>query len=354
MNVDCDSHCIPAEMLSSLESTGGIEGSYRVQREKDYISITIPSGAKRFIERSAYDLDLRKSVMKEAEIDVQLVLCEQNFGGCPDVPFKMNLPLCQIFNDKVSQIQKKHPEFVGCAEVPPQSPDAATVELRRAISDLGLKAVRIYGDWCGRNVEADEWWPFFEAVQELDVPVMIHTSGYSGYPRPSPFLPAAERWAYTGQASVLVGMAMQSIVAKGLIMYGVIKQYPHLKFVILESGVSWAPFLAHRLDGMLAYIKENMSLSYRFNAERPKISTNPSEYLRRNFWFALDDIREVEVEFLVRNLGMGERLTIQTDYPHTEGSLDLVRWVRQMNISDSDKERICGRNAAELLKLGQG
>jgi predicted TIM-barrel fold metal-dependent hydrolase len=353
LTIDCDSHCIPREMISYLEASGGLDGYYRIVRQGEEIAVTLPTGGVRPVFQGDYDFGLRRAVLKDAEIEMQLLLCEQGYGGCPYVPFRTNLRLCQMYNDAVANIQKGDPRFIGCAEVPPQNPEAAIAELERAVKDLGLKAVRTYGNWAGKNVEADEWWPFFEAVQELDVPIVLHSNGYSGYPRPNPYLPAADRWEYMGQTSVLLGLTFEAMaMIAGLVLRGVLKQYPNLRFVILESGVSWAPFLAHRLDHAWYWTKRARDSSVFLRmAEPPRISTPPSEYLKKHFWFTLDDVKEVEAEILVREMGMGNRLLIQTDFPHIEGSLDMVRWVRQMDISEKDKERILGKNAAELLKV---
>lgn len=353
ISIDCDSHCVPKGMISFLEKADGIDGYYKIVKQESEIAVTLPTGGVRPVFQGDYDFELRRAVLKDAQIDMQLLLCEQGYGGCPYVPYSTNVKLCQMYNDAVSEIQKSDSRFIGCAEVPPQNPNTAIAELKRAINDLGLKAVRTYGNWQGRNVEAEEWWPFFETVQELGIPIILHSNGYSGYPRPNPYLPLADRWEYMGQTSVLVGLTFEAMaMISGLILRGVLKQYPGLKFIILESGVSWAPFLAHRLDHAWYWTKRAKdSSSFMRKAERPRISTPPSEYMKKHFWFTLDDVKEVEAELLIREMGMGDRLLIQTDFPHIEGSLDMVRWINQMNISESDKERVLGKNAAELLKV---
>ncbi|MEM3685191.1 MAG: amidohydrolase family protein [Conexivisphaerales archaeon] len=353
MAVDYDTYCIPKGMLSTLKSIGGFGGYYKIDRQDEEMALAFSTGGVRPVFQGDYDFTLRSSILKDAEIDFQLLLCEQGYGGCPYVPFNTNVKLCELYNDAVSKIQKESSNYIGCAEVPPQNPEAAIKELKRAVNDLDLKAVRTYGNWAGKNIEADEWWPFFEVVEELGIPIVLHSNGYAGFPRPNPYLPLADRWEYTGQTSVLVGLTVEAMaMITGLILKGVFKEFPGLKFVILESGVSWAPFLAHRLDHALNWTKRARTTStFLRYADQPRISTPPSEYLKRHFWFTLDDVKEVEAELLIRDLGMAERLLIQTDYPHIEGSLDMVRWVQNMNVSESDKERVIGKNAAELFKV---
>jgi|GEM_PF-1526158 predicted TIM-barrel fold metal-dependent hydrolase len=126
-------------MLSTLESIGGLGGYYKVVRQGEEMALTLPTGGVRPVFQGDYDFALRNSILKDAEIDIQLLLCEQGFGGCPYVLFNTNVRLCQLYNDAVANIQKESPNYIGCAEVPPQNPEAAITELKRAVTTSALK-----------------------------------------------------------------------------------------------------------------------------------------------------------------------------------------------------------------------
>jgi 4-oxalmesaconate hydratase len=87
-------------------------------------------------------------------------------------------------NDLVHRLGELFPEhFVPVAQLP-QTPDGqlggVVAELRRTVSELGFVGVNVNpdpsGTWAGKPVTDESWWPLWEAVEELDVPAMIHVS----------------------------------------------------------------------------------------------------------------------------------------------------------------------------------
>ncbi|MDG6995660.1 MAG: amidohydrolase family protein [Nitrososphaerota archaeon] len=360
MYIDIDSHIFPKEALPAAESAGYRE--YVDERGREYM--VTPRKSLRNWGKRYYDLEERRAAFRDAGFDRQVLICDQGFA--PDyVPLETSIKIFQGYNDAVSRIQKGNEDFIGCAEVPHQDPNAAINEARRAINDLGLKAIRVYGSWSGKNIESEDWLPFFELVNELRVPLLFHPHGIAGLGDVNPNILGRDRLQNLGYVRApsgemkpvwlhggIPGFVLEAFVfISGLVLHGILKKYRNINVCILESGASWVPFLASRLD----YLKETMNA---MRNENPNfygtwcpITTDPSEYVKRHFWFTLDHVGEVTIPFLIRELGMGSRLVVQTDFPHPEGSLDVLRWVKQMDISDSDKERILGKNAAEILKI---
>jgi predicted TIM-barrel fold metal-dependent hydrolase len=83
-----------------------------------------------------YDLDLQLRDMDEAGIDVSVLSCLLGWSA--------PLEECCFINDDLSGLQRKYPRrFVGLAQTPILDGNAALDELRRAITDLGLRGVTI-------------------------------------------------------------------------------------------------------------------------------------------------------------------------------------------------------------------
>jgi 4-oxalmesaconate hydratase len=90
-------------------------------------------------------------------------------------------------NDLVHRLGELFPEhFAPVAQLPQTPHDATTglgrviAEVRRTVTELGFVGVNVNpdpsGTWAGRPVTDESWWPLWEAIEELDVPAMVHVS----------------------------------------------------------------------------------------------------------------------------------------------------------------------------------
>jgi predicted TIM-barrel fold metal-dependent hydrolase len=86
-----------------------------------------------------------------------------------------------------------------------------------------------------------------------------------------------------------------------------------------------------------------------------RLRKKPSHYLKENFYYALNYYEDIEFKMLipmmVNRLGTAKNITVEADWPHEEGSLDVVRRAMSLEIEEKDKSAILGGNAERLLKL---
>jgi 4-oxalmesaconate hydratase len=88
-------------------------------------------------------------------------------------------------NDLIHRVTVLHPEhFAGVCQLP-QSPgvpiERSIGELRRCVLELGFVACNLNpdpsgGHWTSPPLTDRSWYPFYEAMIELDVPAMVHVS----------------------------------------------------------------------------------------------------------------------------------------------------------------------------------
>ena len=79
------------------------------------------------------------------------------------------------WNDYAAEIQNAHQGTLYClAMATPCGGPAHLAELERAIRQLGLKGVLINSSHKGHYPDDDDARGFWELVQDLDIPVMIH------------------------------------------------------------------------------------------------------------------------------------------------------------------------------------
>jgi predicted TIM-barrel fold metal-dependent hydrolase len=85
------------------------------------------------------------------------------------------LPAVQKWSDYAAEIQHKHKgTLYSFATILPCGGPAFIKETERAIRELGLKGIFIHSSHKGHYPDDDQARPFWELVEELDMPVMIH------------------------------------------------------------------------------------------------------------------------------------------------------------------------------------
>jgi len=92
----------------------------------------------------------------------------------------------RINNDMIHRVTQLFPEnFIGVCQLPQSVGvpiDNSIDELRRCVNTLGFVGCNLNpdpsgGNWTGPPLTDKAWYPFFEAMVDLDVPAMIHVSG---------------------------------------------------------------------------------------------------------------------------------------------------------------------------------
>ena len=150
------------------------------------------------------------------------------------------------------------------------------------------------------------WDPLWEVCSDLNLPINFHigssTEGIDWFgkaPWPSQ---SVDRKIALGSTMLFMHNAQ---IFANIIFSGLLERFPKLKFVSVESGVGWLPFLMETLDYEL---KEA--------APRTKkiLTMKPSEYFKRNvyscFWFEDQGLHNA-----IRAVGV-DNLMFETDFPH--------------------------------------
>jgi 2,3-dihydroxybenzoate decarboxylase len=240
-------------------------------------------------------------------------------------------------NDELAKVVKRHPDrFVGLACIAPQSPDEAADEMERAVSELGMKGVNIESHARNEYLDHKKYWSIFERAEKLDVPIYLHpeipsTSILKGYAEDYGFELAGPPHGYGAD------LALHSM---RLIYSGLFDKYPKLKMIVGHMGEG-LPFWLTRMDAY--WIKP-------WKGKKPRIEKRPSDYVKTNFTITISGMFFVPA-FLCAYLGLGaDRIVFAVDYPY-ERTEEAVRFIKEVPISDLDRERICYLNAAKLLKI---
>jgi aminocarboxymuconate-semialdehyde decarboxylase len=240
---------------------------------------------------------------------------------------------CQIQNDAIARAVAQYPDrLVGLGIVPLQEINLAVKELERIAGELKFPGIEISSNVNGVYLGEDRFWPFWEAVEALDLFVFVHPD------QPSIGNEKLKEYYLIN----LVGNPIETTRSIADVVFGgVLEAYPKLKICFAHAG------------GTVPYIRGRFEHGYHVRTEpKAKINRPPSEYIKLLYFDTITHW-EPALEFLVDTVG-ADKVVVGSDYPFDMGPAEPVRFVEGTpGISAADKKKILGENAAKLLKLGQ-
>jgi aminocarboxymuconate-semialdehyde decarboxylase len=195
--------------------------------------------------RGSVFMDVERRLVEMARVGIDRQMLSPNpltfFGGVEPGPA---IDFARATNDAMAALVAEHPDrLLGSAQLPLQDPDAAIVELDRAIGELGLVAGYI-GTEYGLAFDDPRLDDFYRRVVELDVPLFVHgvTNGGRG--------PAPDGRLRRFGLDLIVGYTYEeTLAAATFVLGGVLDRHPELD-VCLSHGGGAVAFLAQRFDSM--------------------------------------------------------------------------------------------------------
>ena len=182
------------------------------------------------------DVRGRLAWMAAAGVDAQLVAPWMDLAGYELDPDD-GLWLARVQNDSAAELRATDERFLVAAAVPLQHPAYAAAELRRAVTQLGHVAVQIGARVNDLGLDDPSLQPFWDAVEELDVPVIVHPAELD--------VPERSRRLFL---HILVGNPSETTFAvAALTLGGVLERHPGLR-VLLVHGGGFVPYQIGRLE----------------------------------------------------------------------------------------------------------
>lgn len=197
----------------------------------------------RYQDSPFMDVRLRLLRMADSGIDFQL-LSPNPLTYFHFIDATLAIEFCRAHNDTLAEIVGQYPDrLAGLAAVPIQDPVAASEELDRAVTELGLLGSAI-GSETLRPLESSEFDCFYATCCRLDVPLFIHPApqGLDG-PRGDPRLEDYD-------LDIILGFAAQeTLTIAHLIIGGVLERHPTLDVCVSHGGGSIAVLAERLADG---------------------------------------------------------------------------------------------------------
>lgn len=204
-------------------------------------------------------------------------------------------------NEATAEMVSRHPDrLIGFASFDPNTGPEAVEEIEYAIKELRLSGVKIIG----QNVEVfyndPRFYPIYEKIQELSVPILFHTG-------PS-FLHTRRKYG------------------DPLALDDVSHDFPRLKIIMAHLAME------------------------RFLDAHSLLARHANVYADLSFWPLHPTYRRL-IPWSVLEETVAEKLLFGTDFPVGQTPTEGIEAVRSLPVGDAFKAKVLGENAARVLGL---
>lgn len=325
MIIDWHNHFYPDPYIKGLESMSKYA---RVERDAGNRLLIHYEGDYNIVVGPHIDIEERIKGMNKAGIDLDVLTLTT-----PSVEREKpetGVKLAQLANDGYREIIDRYPErFTALAALPLQAPEEAADELERAVSKLGLRGGTLMSNINGKPLDVQDMTPVYEKAVKLDVPLYIH-----------PTSPINSKSMQDYRLVPILGFGVDtSLSVLRMVFSGLLEKYPKLKLV------------ASHLGGVYPYLRGRIDTGYHAYPEcKERISNPPSYYLKKIY---VDSII-YDNDVLTSTLAFcgPDKIVLGTDDPHQIGDIEkAVERIKNLEISEAEKQMILGENSRKLLKI---
>lgn len=334
--IDSDTHLTePADVWTSRVPKKFVDQVPRVERDKkgrdvwmlgtehlSHVGLTAPAGhPKPFPDGpatyeechpAAYDAEARLRYMDDNRIWAQVLY--PNVGGFGSQKFlamadaELKLACVRAYNDFQRDWVAPDPRrFVTMIATPFWDVDATVGEIERGAA-MGHRGILFTGepDAFGLPVLGDRHWdPLWAVARDTGLPVHFHIGSGDLSKALMPARAAASGIAASYAFTSIDLFMRNGVQVADLLLSGVLPRFPEVKFVSVESGIGWLPFVLEACDYHIATANV---------AGREVFDELPSVYFERQvyscFWF-----EDVAPSKLLDLIPVGNIL-FETDFPH--------------------------------------
>ncbi len=332
--VDGRSHAALRGRLGALGGIGMDSADLMTVGQRSYEEGCPPGG---------YDPHARLRVMDTERIDVALLYPTIGIAweGLVRDP-QLATAYCRAYNRWIVDFcSADRRRLVPIAHICLMDPEGAVAEVRRARKD-GCAGVYLSPDLPargGRQFDDPSLAPFWETVQDLDMPVAFHVVARTD----SMLRPwTSDRGETVG--GVVFGfafLALDVMVAfTSMMTRGLFETYPRLRLAVLEAGSNWITAWLDRLDHKSEVMRPFSSLTLL-----------PSEYFKRQCVISAEPDESLTAA-VVEHLG-ADHVVWASDYPHLDASFHVVQTIRERlaPLPEESQRKVLGANTLRFYGL---
>ncbi|MDG2303357.1 MAG: amidohydrolase family protein [Candidatus Binatia bacterium] len=291
-----------------------------------------------------YDPAARLSVMDSEQIDVAL------FYPTIGIAWEAHLqddtlaaPYTRAYNRWLVDFCKQDTRrLVPIAHICLKDPVGAVEEVKRARKD-GCAGVYLSPDPPSRNgkqFDDPAFAPFFETVQDLDMPIAFHVVARESS-HLDPWLGDTGGDRIGNVVFSFAFLALDVMAAfTSFMTRGMFEKYPRLKCAVLEAGSNWITAWLDRLDHKFEVMRSFSTMKLL-----------PSEYFKRQCLISAEPDESITAK-IVEHLG-DDYVIWASDYPHLDASFNVVGELRERiaSLPEESQRKVLGDNALRFYGL---
>ncbi len=320
-----------------------VDGTDAFRLSAQIARVSFPGGLDRFAEdiERGFDAVAQLRAMDREGIDVTVLYPSRGLfvNSDPDMDPAFSAAIARAYNNWLADFCAAGDprRMYGAAMLPIQDVTASIREARRAVTELGFKAIFLRPNPPRPGV----YWhqpvfdPLWETIQDLGVPVGFHEGVASRMPTVGADRFGDDRFALQHACSHSME---QMLAVEAMTLGGVLARFPRLKVAFLEGNGSWLPFWLWRLD-------EHWENPGRY--EHPAVAERPSEYFFRQGFVAIE-CDEHPAGPAIEICG-AECFVFSTDYPHYDTKYpEATAHFLKLPLAEKSKRKILWDNCARL------
>ena len=242
---------------------------------------------------------------------------------------------CRLYNDGVSKAIRKYPhKFIGLGIVPMQDKEKMLYEFKRCFKELGIRGISLASSYNGIYLDDKRFYPLYEEAQEEKVPIFVHTQTINPI--------GIERVNDPLLTPVIEYVFDMTISVSKMMMSGTFSKFPALKFAFAHFG-GVLPFLKDRFDTVYTMLRLRNIVK--------DLGKVPSDILK-NIYCDTSAVKSKNMLKMALDTFGVEHIVWGSDYPANKDISGAVKVVKELDISEPDKEKILAGNIGQLFKGG--
>lgn len=270
-----------------------------------------PSHPSRLEEAIPAAIDPHARLAYNDEMGIYYQVLYPNIVGFHSHVFMNHMPrelateCIRAYNDWLTEFCSADPtRLVAMMMLPFWDIEASVAEMQRCW-DMGHKGILFAAQYhkvgLPRLID-DHWEPLLAQAQEMDLSLNFHIGFLASEEDLKGAVDQSKKIDFTKESSLMLLGNAQNVAE--VVLTGVCHRYPDLKFVSVENGAGWLPFLGESMDWQWLNVGAHKDYPDRLL---------PSEYLRRQiygmYWYEQESMRAVVDK-------MTDTLMFETDFPH--------------------------------------
>jgi aminocarboxymuconate-semialdehyde decarboxylase len=326
LTVDVHTHFAPLEVIAAARDGQGFDGM-TAERAAGTEWLVHRQGFRWRVPPVFYDLAARLESMDRRRIShAVLSVAPQLFMYWADGGEATGF--CRAVNDALAAFAAgSGGRIAAVATLPMQDPAAAVTELRRAVTELGMRGAQIGPDVAGTPLDSPGPRAVLADAADLGVPLILH-----------PYYVGARPGLADFYLTNLIGNPLATTVcAARLIFSGTLDELGALRLVLTHGG-GYLPYQIGRLDH-----------GHRVRPEAKGCAHPPSAYLSR-FWFDTVTYAPGPLRFLAGSAG-ADHIVYGTDFPFDMAAGPLADQLAGTGLEEADVAAIAFGNAAALFGI---